>query len=139
MAFSRNYKIRFEDVDGAGVLYYPRYFHLCHQALEDSFDGGAPMSYPELIHERRLGVPTVAVEGDFKVPLEYGDTVSVSMTVERVGTSSLVLGFRIHRKSDGATCFSARITTVLTDLETWKSTPFPAELRTFFEGLRDGT
>jgi 4-hydroxybenzoyl-CoA thioesterase len=136
MPFTSIYKIRFDDVDGAGILYYPRYFHLCHQALEDSFDRGAPLSYPELIHERRLGLPTVAVESNFTAPLEYGDTVTVSMTVESIGTSSLILGFRIQRESDGAECFHARITTVLTDLDSRKSTPFPDELRFFFEGFR---
>ena len=139
MTFTSTYKIRFDDVDGAGILYYPRYFHLCHQALEDSFDSnGAPLSYPELIHDRRLGVPTVAVESNFTAPLEYGDTVIVSMAVEKIGTSSLVLGFKINRESDNTECFTARITTVLTDLDKRRSTPFPDDLRSFFEGLQAG-
>jgi 4-hydroxybenzoyl-CoA thioesterase len=136
MSFTRAYKIRFDDVDGAGILYYPRYFHLCHQALEDSFDrAGAPLSYPELIHDRRLGVPTVAIESNFASPLEYGDTAIVSMNGEKIGTSSVVLGFKMNRETDGAECFTARITVVLTDLDTRKSTPLPDDLRSFFEGL----
>lgn len=132
------YKIRFDDVDGAGILYYPRYFHLCHQTLEDAFDNGAPMSYPELIHDRRLGLPTVSIESSYRSPLEYGDTVAVAMTVEEMGRSSMVLGFTFRRERDGAECFHARITTVLIDLDTRSSVPFPGDLRAFFEGLRDG-
>lgn len=135
MSYSITYRIRLDDVDGAGILYFPRYFHLCHQALEDSFDRGAPLPYPALIRERRLGVPTVAAESTFLAPVAYGDSVTVSMWTESIGTSSLVLGFRMVRQSDGAECFRARITTVLTDLDAMKSTPFPDDLRTFFEGL----
>ena len=138
MPFISAYKIRFDDVDGAGVLYYPRYFHFCHQTLEDSFDSAdAPLSYPELIHGRRLGVPTVAIESNFKAPLEHGDTAIVTMVVEKIGTSSLTLGFKIDRESDSTERFTARITTVLTDLDAWKSAPFPDDLRSFFEGMRD--
>ena len=37
MAFTSVQKIRFDDVDGAGIVYYPQYFHLCHKAFEDLF------------------------------------------------------------------------------------------------------
>jgi 4-hydroxybenzoyl-CoA thioesterase len=138
MPFTTTYKIRFDDVDGAGILYYPRYFHLCHQALEDVFDRGAPVSYPELIHDRRLGLPTVAIECVYSAPLGYGDTVSVSLAVEHLGSSSMILGFTMHRHSDGVECFRARITTVLIDLDSRKSTPIPDDLRSFFRGFLAG-
>jgi 4-hydroxybenzoyl-CoA thioesterase len=139
MPFTTTYTIRFDDVDGAGILYYPRYFHLCHQTLEDAFaTDGAPLSYPELIRDRRLGLPTVAIESGYRTPLEYGDTVAITLTVERIGASSMVLGFRIRREPDGTECFHARITTVLIDLDTRTSTPFPDDLRSFFEGIGPG-
>ena len=57
MSFTSFHKIRFDDVDGVGIVYYPQYFHLCHKALEDFFDTAASLSYPELIRERRLATP----------------------------------------------------------------------------------
>lgn len=48
MAFSSVQKIRFDDVDGAGIVYHPQFFHLCHAAFEDFFDTAAPVSYPQL-------------------------------------------------------------------------------------------
>lgn len=138
MPFTSTYKIRFDDVDGAGILYYPRYFHLCHQTLEDVFDHGAPVSYPEMIHGRRLGLPTVAIQSEYRSPLEYGDSVAIELAVADMGRSSMVLEFTIRREADGAECFNARITTVLIDLDTRKAVPFPDDLRGFFEGLRNG-
>jgi 4-hydroxybenzoyl-CoA thioesterase len=69
MAFTSLLKIRFDDVDGAGIVYYPQFFHLCHKAFEDFFDDAASVSYPHLINELRRGFPTVAIESKFTAPL----------------------------------------------------------------------
>src|ERR1700709_1939656 len=88
MAYTSVQKIRFDDVDGAGIVYYPRFLHLCHAAFEDFFDAAAPFSYPELITKRRLGFPTVHITADFTAPLSYGDVAIVSLEVLKVGRSS---------------------------------------------------
>ena len=67
MAFTSVQKIRFDD-DGAGID-FPQFFHLCHAAFEDFFDTVAPVSYPELVCEKRLGFPTVAISSEFQAPL----------------------------------------------------------------------
>ena len=133
MSFTSIQKIRFDDVDGAGIVYYPQFFHLCHAAFEDFFDTAAPISYPELITQRRLGFPTVAIESEFTAPLEYGDVAVVELVVERVGRTSVSFRYFIRRKRDGARCFEAQVTTVLIDLDSRKPVVIPEELRTIFE------
>jgi 4-hydroxybenzoyl-CoA thioesterase len=129
MAYTSIQKIRFDDVDGAGIVYYPRYLHLCHAAFEDFFDAAAPFSYPALIADKRLGFPTVHIEADFKAPLSYGDTAVVTLGVNRIGTSSMTLGYEIRRKHDAVLAFSARITTVLMDLDSKRPLPLTDELK----------
>jgi 4-hydroxybenzoyl-CoA thioesterase len=126
-------KIRFDDVDGAGIVYYPRFLHLCHAAFEDFFDSAAPFSYPDLISKKRLGFPTVHIEADFKAPLSYGDTAIVSLEVLEIGRASVKTRYEIRRKRDGTTSFTALITTVLISLDTQKSQPLTDELRRVFE------
>ncbi len=133
MAFTSVQKIRFDDVDGAGIVYYPQFFHLCHAAFEDFFDTAAPISYPELIRDRRLGFPTVAIESTFTAPLEYGDIAIVELTVEEVGRSSVGFRYTIRRKRDGAKSFRARITNVLMNLDSRRPVPLPQELRSILE------
>ena len=133
MAFTSVQKIRFDDVDGAGIVYYPQFFHLCHKAFEDFFDTAAPISYPELIRDRRLGFPTVAIESRFDAPLEYGDTAVVELAVDRVGRSSVDIGYTIRRRRDGTLCFQARVTTVLIDLDDRQPVPLTPELRKILE------
>ena len=133
MAFTSVQKIRFDDVDGAGIVYYPQFFHLCHAAFEDFFDTAAPISYPQMIRDRRLGFPTVAIESEFTAPLEYGDIAVVELAVERVGRTSAAFRYTIRRKRDGKRSFRARITTVMMDLDSRRPVEIPEELRTILE------
>jgi len=133
MSFTSVQKIRFDDVDGAGIVYYPQFFHLCHAAFEDFFDDAAPVSYPTMINERRLGFPTVALESQFKAPLSYGDIALVELSARHVGTSSLKIHYEIRRKRDGVLCFTAGITTVLINLDTQRPEPIPADFRAILE------
>jgi len=132
MAFTCIQKIRFDDVDGAGIVYYPQFFHLCHAAFEDFFDTAAPVSYPELVAERRLGFPTVAIESQFHAPLSYGDIAIVELSVIEIGSSSLKLRYDIRRKRDSELCFRGDITTVLVNLDTLKPTRIGEDLREIF-------
>ncbi len=136
MAFTSTQKIRFDDVDGAGIVYYPQFFHLCHKAFEDFFDDIAAVSYPQLIKEMRRGLPAVAIESQFVSPLTYGDTAIVRIVVDKVGTSSARFHYRIHRKHDSQLCFEAHITKVFMDLDTRESEKLPDEIRSLFEGMR---
>jgi 4-hydroxybenzoyl-CoA thioesterase len=136
MAYTSIQKLRFDDVDGAGIVYYPRFLHLCHATFEDFFDACGPYSYPALIREKRLGFPTVHLEGDFKAPLAYGDTARVTLAVLHVGTSSMKMHYEIFRERDDVLCFTGDITTVLINLDTQASLPISAELRTLLEQHR---
>jgi 4-hydroxybenzoyl-CoA thioesterase len=129
MAFTSIQKIRFDDVDGAGIVYYPQFFHLCHAAFEDFFDTAAPISYPELVRDRRLGFPTVRIESTFEAPLAYGDVAIVELTVKDLGKTSVTFGYDIRRKRDGILCFHAEIKTVLVDVDSLKPAPLTDEFR----------
>ncbi len=138
MAFTSIQKIRFDDVDGAGIVYYPQFFHLCHAAFEDFFDTATPVSYPDLVRKKRLGFPTVAIQSEFYAPLAYGDIAIVELTVQEIGSSSLKLGYDIRRKRDGVRCFHADIVTVLVDLDSLKPKTIEPELRTILEQFLSG-
>jgi 4-hydroxybenzoyl-CoA thioesterase len=138
MAYTSTQKIRFDDVDGAGIVYYPRFLHLCHAAFEDFFDDVAPFSYPALIRDRRLGFPTVHIEADYKAPLAYGDTAVVTVGVTRVGTSSIGTRYEIRRRRDSVLSFTADITAVLIDLDTGRPVPLTDELKAVFSRYLQG-
>jgi 4-hydroxybenzoyl-CoA thioesterase len=129
MTFETEFDVRFGDVDYARVVYYPRFFHFFHQALEEWFGAELGLSYSDFVTKRNLGLPTVRVESEFVAPLRYGDRVSVSVAVEEVGTSSVTLRFTAVRLRDGATAARARIKKVFINNDTFASVPVPDDLR----------
>ncbi|OGQ26007.1 MAG: hypothetical protein A2138_25085 [Deltaproteobacteria bacterium RBG_16_71_12] len=133
MAYTSVQKIRFDDVDGAGIVYYPRFFHLCHAAMEDFFDDAAPFSYPHMINDKRLGLPSVHIEADFTAPLMYGDIAIVTLAIVHIGRSSVRMRYLIRRKRDAALCLTAEITNVMMDLDKKQALPIPDELRSVFQ------
>ncbi len=140
MAFTSIQKVRFDDVDGAGIVYYPQFYHLCHAAFEDFFDTAAPLSYPNLIRDRKRGFPTVHLDSTFKAPLVYGDVAVVELTVKEIGRTSVTFGYEIRRKRDGLLCFQAQIKTVMVELDTLRPVPLTEEFRSIFRRfLSDGT
>ncbi len=57
MPFRTPLVVRFGDLDPAGIVYYPRYGHLCHVAMEEFFHGAVGLDYPRLLAEHGLGFP----------------------------------------------------------------------------------
>jgi 4-hydroxybenzoyl-CoA thioesterase len=107
--------IRFGWCDPAGILYYPRYFDLFHQAMESWFGAALGLPYGDFIRGGR-GVPSVHAEADFVAPCTLGETVQVALTVEAVGRSSLRFAYRVVGP-DGGERATGRVVTVLMDLD----------------------
>ena len=139
MAFTSLQKIRFDDVDGAGIVYYPQFFHLCHKAFEDFFDDAASISYPQLINDQHRGFPTVSIHSEFSAPLRYGDLTLITLTIDKIGTSSATFNYEIRRKRDSKLCFSADITKVFIDLSNNKVLRIPEDMRLLFKNILSGT
>jgi 4-hydroxybenzoyl-CoA thioesterase len=119
--------VRFDEVDAALMLYYPRFLGYCHEAMEAMFaelEGG----YPRLIKERRVGLPAVHIEVDFKSPLRYGDTVRMELAVVKTGTTSITLRYTLSRKDDGRAVAVVQHVCVATDLDAMKAMPIPADV-----------
>ena len=133
MAFHYEFPVRFGDVDHAGIVYYPRFFHYTHIAFEELFGEG---EYRRMLQDRKLGFPTVSAQCDFKRPFRYGDKVAVAVTLDRLGTTSVTLRYVLSRAGDtGGSCAEARITTALIDLSTFQSVTIPPDFREMFSKL----
>jgi 4-hydroxybenzoyl-CoA thioesterase len=59
MAFQARIRVRFGDIDYAGIVYYPRFLHYFHVALEEFFEAEVGIDYPAILNRHRLGFPTV--------------------------------------------------------------------------------
>lgn len=120
--------VRFHEVDPAGILFFPHFSSYAHEAMErffDPLDGG----YAGLVVGRRIGLPAVRVESEFKAPLAFGDHARVLTSVSRLGTRSLTLRYRFVRTRDGVEAAMMLHTVVSTDLSSMKSCDMPDDVR----------
>ena len=131
MAFRTQIRVRFGDVDHAGIVYYPQFFIYFHEAFEDFFDD-AGFRYDKLLNERRVGFPTVHIETDYAQPLRYGDALDVVLTVPRVGGRSAEFRYVGFRHVDGQKSVDARITCACVNLDTFRAIDVPEDLRALF-------
>jgi 4-hydroxybenzoyl-CoA thioesterase len=132
MAFRTSVPVRFGDVDHAGIVFYPRFFVYFHEAFERFFDD-AGLAYHKLLGDSRVGFPTVHIETDYKLPLKYGDSLDLEVSVPRVGERSATFRYVGYRHRDGQLACEAAITVACVDMRTFKSQPIPPDLRALFE------
>ena len=127
-AFSRKHKIHFSECDPAGIVFFPQYFVLFNDLIEAWIDELLPEGYHGLIGARRVGMPTVHLDVDFKAVSKMGEDVRLTLDVERIGHKSLALA-RTCVGMDGEVRMAARQTVVTTSLDTHRSIAIPDDLR----------
>ena len=126
MKFTRDLIIRFGHCDAAGIIFYPRFFGLVNETVEDWF-ASLGHSFKSLHVDQRKGVPTVRFECEFVGPVRIGDMLHQQLGVDSIGNSSLNLK---HIASIGdRTVARFDQTIVFTDLATMRAEPWPADLR----------
>jgi 4-hydroxybenzoyl-CoA thioesterase len=133
--FVHRHRVRFDEIDAAGIVYFARFFTWCHDAMEAMLaplDGG----YTALVTKRRLGLPAVHVEADYRAPLRFGDEVLVEVAVERLGTSSVGLRFEIFRSPGREPVAVVKHVVALVDLGAIRAQPLPDDVRAVFERYR---
>jgi 4-hydroxybenzoyl-CoA thioesterase len=133
MAFVSEQPVRFADIDRAGIVYYPRFVDFFHRAFEDFFAVEAGTHYHRLIDDLRVGFPTVHIESDFKIPLQYGDVIRIELTVARLGQHSVAIRYRAFRPGMDVPAAVAVITTACVDMGSFKPIAVPEQLRRTFE------
>jgi 4-hydroxybenzoyl-CoA thioesterase len=126
--FRAHLKVRFGDIDHAGIVYYPRFLHYFHVALEEFFDAEVGLAYHKVINEHRLGLPSVHLAIDFASPLRFGDEIDVEVRGLQVGTTSVSWEYAVW-KQDGTLAAEATIVTVALDMDAFVKRPVPDWLR----------
>ena len=125
--------VRFDDVDHAGIVYYPRYYHYFHCAFEELLRGRfGDSGYVDLLDKRKIGFPAVHAECDFCSPLRYGDKYEISLTVIKMGTKSVTFGYILTKEADRTLCAKGKVIVAVTDLDTFVSKEPPEDVRSLF-------
>jgi 4-hydroxybenzoyl-CoA thioesterase len=130
--YTERLNVRFDDVDYAQIVYFPRLFGYCHWVFEDFFAKETKQSYAELLVKKRIGFPTVHSEADFKHPLRFGDVCRVEMETVKLGTSSLTNRYRLCLGESRKVCAEVQLVHVATQMDTFKALTIPEDIRVAF-------
>lgn len=131
--FTRAQKVRFKHCDPAGIVFYPRYFEMINDTVEDFFD--AVVGYPFDTMMPETGVPTASISTQFHAPSRHGDHLTIAVTLTRVGRTSLTLA------QTGTCGDEARFDSVLTVVHVGpdgRPTPWPAQAAQTLSDYHEG-
>jgi 4-hydroxybenzoyl-CoA thioesterase len=134
-AFQREVLVRFGHCDAAGWVFYPRYFEMISDFVEDWFEDGLAASAPGLYHHKHLLTPSVHFTVDFIKPSQYGERLTFKLWTVRIGRTSCEL--RIEASHQGDTRFKLKQVLVFITAEQGRATPIPPELQTRMQRFAD--
>lgn len=119
--------VRFQHTDPAGLVFYPRYFEMINQVVEDWFDQCLGVSFYALHFDEGRGVPTVRIDMEFQKPARLGDELEFTLLVRHLGKSSIDLEFAATNGDHE--CLRGSSTLVHVDAAGPKAVPWPESLR----------
>jgi 4-hydroxybenzoyl-CoA thioesterase len=125
--------VRFEEVDAARIVFFPRMLSYCHEAMASLMDGGVGGGYAALVLDRAIGLPTVHVEADFSAPLRFGDVARIELEVARIGKSSTTFEIQVSRARDQVRAAKVTLVCACTDLNKLRAVPWPDDVRKILE------
>ena len=120
-------QIRFHHCDPAGIVFYPQYFVLMNELVEDWFNRGLGVDFARFHTEARRGIPMAHIECDFLAPSMVGEVLDWVLCVEKIGGSSLTLA--VEAKAGDKPRVRATLVVVHASLDTRRSVPFTQEFR----------
>ena len=136
MAYTHPILVRFDHVDFARVIYYPRFFDYTHQTFEDFFADEVKVPYATMLTQHKVGFPIVHADADFKAPLRFGEIARVVMETLEVGAKSLRCRHRIYRGDTAELCAELNVVSAAIDMDAFKGRAVPDPVRVAFERHR---
>ncbi len=129
--FEREKLIRFHHCDPAGIVFFPQYFVLFNELVEDWFYHGLRIDFPAFHTVEKRGFPMRKIECEFLAPSRLGEKLTLRLKVKKIGNTSLVLA--VTGDVAGAERVQATLLMVLVSLTTQRPIPISPELRASLE------
>ena len=95
MPFQTRRRVEFGDTDMAGIMHFSNFFRFMEVAETDFLQSlGLSVAWQQ--GDDHFGFPRVAAACDYFKPARFGDTLTIGVTVEKIGTKSLTHRFDFH-------------------------------------------
>ncbi|MCW2966866.1 MAG: hypothetical protein JWM71_638 [Solirubrobacteraceae bacterium] len=124
-AFHHTLRIRYQECDPQGVVYFARYPEYYDIALTEMFRA-AIGSYQSMVE---AGTDLVVAEQSvrYRASARFDDVVDVALSVDRMGTTSMLSSYRITRGDE--LLVEGDVRHVCIDVATKDKKPLPDDIR----------
>jgi acyl-CoA thioester hydrolase len=128
--FRHTLRVRYQECDAQGVVYFARYPEYYDLALTELFRE-ALGSYQSMVE---AGSDMVVAEQSirYRSPARFDDLVDVDVAIDRLGTTSMLSTYTIAR--DGETLAEGDVRHVFIEVATKAKKPMPDDIRAALEG-----
>ena len=120
--------LKLHETDAAGLLFFSHQFTIIHDAYEALLEK-IGFSFAKMIRKTNFFLPIVHAESDYKGPLFVGDRLSITVRVEKIGTTSFSFVYELFKGPEKELVGEARTVHVTIDKKTGKKTPIPPAMR----------
>jgi YbgC/YbaW family acyl-CoA thioester hydrolase len=128
--------VEFGDTDMAGIVHFANFFRFM-EAAEHAFLRSRGLSVAMNLDGQQVGIPRVSASCDYLRPARFGDELTIVVTLEKVGRSSLAYGFDVLKGDEEVA--RGQITAVFcrkNEEGRWESCAIPPAFRAKLEGER---
>ena len=94
LPFTYQRPVRFQDTDGAGVVFFANVLGFCHEAYEAALVAMG-FDLKAFFHNPKLAVPIVHATVDFRQPLRVGDQLTIYLTPQYLKESEFAIAYQI--------------------------------------------
>lgn len=119
-------RVRFQEIDAAGTIYYSRVFEYFGDVYVDLLERGG-VNVPRALAKRDWFAPLVHAEAEYLAPMRFGDAVVVHVVKVRCGKSAATIGYRIV-SSEGQPLAVGHTVHVFVDGTTFRPCPLPPDV-----------
>ena len=106
--FIKQEKIRFQHIDYAGIVFYPRFLEMLNCLVEDWFEEALDRPFSKMHDPRQSrtgqgqtnGIPTVDLKIQFKNAARLGEILTKKLWVKEVKNSSILCRFEFENESN---------------------------------------
>jgi acyl-CoA thioester hydrolase len=126
-------RVRWSDVDIAGIIYFGAYVRFIELAETELFRAlGYP--YGKMFEMLDIWLPRVHLDFDFFAPALMDDELVLKTHIAKLGSSSITMRMVVHNDRAQEVDAAATLVVAAVNRATMKSTPMPADLRAALEG-----
>lgn len=93
-------RVRFHEVDHAGIVFFAKFYEYCHIAYEEFIEQVGGYGPNRFFRENDFGAPLVATRSSHHHPLFHGDRLTIRCWVAQLGRSSMTMRYEIRNEAD---------------------------------------